>query len=103
MVPPARCDLAPSSRPIHLDLESHEIQLKLIDSLMTSTNADRTTIDILVSGESQASALQVELQAPAVLISGNTKQPQSLNGSSLHYDWTLGFNSSGRKIVSFVF
>ena len=92
-----------TSQSVHVAFEQDMTRSRLHKALMTSTLGESTRLELLVPGDSQAVSLQVELQAPDVMFGGDAKQTQSLSAPRLQYDWTLNFNSAGRKVLSFVF
>jgi hypothetical protein len=92
-----------SSQPVHLTFQQDVTRSRLDEALKASTIDETTRIELLVPGDLRAVSLQVELQAPDVMIGGDAKQSQGLDVPRLQYDWTLNFNSAGRKVLSFVF
>lgn len=92
-----------TSQPVHLTFQQDLTRSRLDEALKASTIGESTRIELLVPGDSRAVSLQVELQAPDVMIGGDATQSQRLDVPLLQYDWTLNFNSAGRKVLSFVF
>jgi len=92
-----------TSQPVHLMMQRDYGGQLLNHALEASTIDQDTRMTLSVPGQSQAVALQVELQAPEVVIGGDRTLSQNLDSDVIQYDWVLNFNNAGTKVLSFIF
>jgi hypothetical protein len=92
-----------TSYAVHLKMEEIAVQKGIRGVFESTRNQENVQLKLAIRDGLKVSGIQVELQAPDVIIGGDKKLVQSVSAGLLQYDWALNFNAAGPRILTFVF